>query len=31
MKNDIYDMLNEVNINIDDYEKEDFNDLEKKK
>ncbi|NFG63196.1 DUF4179 domain-containing protein [Clostridium sp. CMCC3677] len=31
MNKDIYDMLNEVNINIDDYEKEDFNDLEKKK
>ncbi|NFH89873.1 DUF4179 domain-containing protein [Clostridium sp. ZBS3] len=31
MKNDIYDMLNEVNINIDDYERHDFNDLERKK
>ncbi|WP_315078888.1 DUF4179 domain-containing protein [uncultured Clostridium sp.] len=31
MKNDIYNMLNAVNINIDDYEIEDFNDLEKKK
>ncbi|AOR23796.1 DUF4179 domain-containing protein [Clostridium taeniosporum] len=31
MKNDIYTMLNEVNINIDDYERKDFNDIEKKK
>lgn len=30
MKNDIYTMLNESNINLDDYEKEDFNDIEKK-
>ncbi|GAA0076693.1 DUF4179 domain-containing protein [Clostridium sp. CTA-5] len=31
MKNDIYTMLNEININMDDYKKEDFNDIEKKK
>lgn len=31
MKNDIYNMLNEADINLEDYEKEDFNDIEKKK
>ena len=31
MKNDIYSMLNNSNINLDNYEKEDFNDIEKKK
>ncbi|SFD42667.1 DUF4179 domain-containing protein [Clostridium uliginosum] len=30
MKDDIYTMLNEADINIDDYKKEDFNDIEKK-
>ncbi|WP_252232322.1 DUF4179 domain-containing protein [Clostridium sp. ZBS15] len=31
MNKDIYDMLNEININIDGYEKHYFNDLERKK
>ncbi|BCZ47829.1 hypothetical protein psyc5s11_38960 [Clostridium gelidum] len=31
MKNNIYSMLNGANINLDDYEKEDLNDIEKKK
>lgn len=31
MKNNIYGMLNEADINLDNYEKEDFNDIEKKK
>ena len=30
MKNDIYSMLNEGNINLEDYEKNDFDDIEKK-
>lgn len=30
MKNDIYAMLNETSINLENYEKEDFNDIEKK-
>lgn len=30
MKNDIYTMLNDSNINLEDYSKEDFNDIEKK-
>ena len=30
MKNNIYSMLNGANINLDDYGKEDFNDIEKK-
>lgn len=30
MKNDIYTMLNEADINLGHYEKEDFNDMEKK-
>ena len=31
MKNDIYAMLNDSNINLEQYQKEDFNDIEKKK
>ncbi|EKQ51556.1 MULTISPECIES: DUF4179 domain-containing protein [unclassified Clostridium] len=31
MKNDIYIMLNDANINLDIYEKEDFNDIEKRR
>lgn len=30
MKNNIYSMLNGANVNLDDYGKEDFNDIEKK-
>lgn len=30
MRNDIYTMLNEADINLDDYKKEKFNDIEKK-
>ncbi|MBZ9606321.1 DUF4179 domain-containing protein [Clostridium estertheticum] len=30
MKNDIYAVLNEADINLDDYKKENFNDIEKK-
>ena len=30
MKNDIYTMLNDSNINLEDYSKEDFNGIEKK-
>lgn len=31
MEKDIYKILNDIDINIDEYEKEDFNDIEKKK
>ena len=31
MEKDIYKMLNEAHINIEDYKKEEFNDLEKKR
>lgn len=30
MKNNIYDLFNDVNINLDEYKKEDFNDIERK-
>ncbi|OOM14569.1 DUF4179 domain-containing protein [Clostridium saccharobutylicum] len=30
MKNNIYDLLNDANINLDEYKKEDFNDIERK-
>lgn len=30
MKNNIYTLLNDININLDEYKKDDFNDIEKK-
>ncbi|WP_238861619.1 DUF4179 domain-containing protein [Clostridium sp. YIM B02569] len=30
MKNNVYSLLNDTNINLDEYKKEDFNDIEKK-
>ncbi|NOV75972.1 hypothetical protein DFH87_002539 [Clostridium saccharobutylicum] len=29
MKNNIYTLLNDININLDEYKKDDFNDIEK--